>query len=89
MYIYHAPINALSPAMVVSSPWVRGEEGRGLVIVSVKVRGRVGEGAEWWCWCICVCLCVNVRVGVYALFLSALCLILGMFNVFALIVNQF
>ena len=37
----------------------------------------------------CVCLCVNVRVGVYALFLSALCLILGMFNVFALIVNQF
>ena len=65
MYIYHAPINALSPAMVVSSPWVRGEEGRGLVIVSVKVRGRVGEGAEWWCWCICVCVYVWMCVWVF------------------------
>ena len=39
MYIYHAPINALSPAMVVSSPWVRGEEGRGVVMVAVRGRG--------------------------------------------------
>ena len=81
MYIYHAPINALSPAMVVSSPWVRGEEGRGVsdsVSKGAWAGGRRGGVMVLMYMCVfmCECACGCLRI-------------LGMFNVFALIVNQF